>query len=73
MPDATHLLATHQRGVPPIIHSGFTESEYKKAKATAEKEARACIAFLSCLRDCYLHSDPLKLYIQTTWGVVGMT
>ena len=52
MPDAAQLLATHQRGVPPIIHSGFTESEYKKAKATVEKEARE--VGLHCLFELFV-------------------
>ena len=33
--DATELVK-HERGVPPIIHSGYSEAEYKKAKAAAD-------------------------------------
>ena len=36
--DAADLVLKHERGVPPIIHSGYSEADYKKAKQEADKE-----------------------------------
>jgi hypothetical protein len=30
----------HDRGVPPIVHSGFSEAEYKAAKAEYDERAK---------------------------------
>ena len=34
-------LVKHVRGVPPIVHSGYTDAEYQRAKKEAEEDAAA--------------------------------
>ena len=43
--DAAELVQ-HERGVPPIIHSGYSEAEYKKAKAAADAAEQQAMARL---------------------------